>query len=204
MQKEFVPKLNFKIVSSRNFIPLAFQNLSFRSTGDWFNTLKKPRETDNSIGGSKSSLWSGGLSSIPNSNYQFNKPGHIQVAESQPIPTPRASPRTNPPSENHSSSSIIGRIRGLEVKRKNYFKTQEKTGLVRERPRSEPYKLNGFTKEGFDSEVFFMDIYSIFFHKSADELSSQLSSSGSTRPSSKNDEANSSDVAGQQGVSSFA
>ena len=125
-----------------------------RSTGDWFNTLKKPRETDNSIGGSKSSLWSGGLSSIPNSNYQFNKTAPVQVAESQPIPTPRASPRTNPPSENNSSSSIIGRIRGLEVKRKNYFRTQERTDLSRERPRSEPYKLNGFTKEEVDSEVF--------------------------------------------------
>jgi hypothetical protein len=127
---------------------------NFRSTGEWFQTLKKPRETDNSIGGSKSSLWSGGLSSIPNPNYQLNKTGPVQVAESRPVPTPRASPRTNPPSQNNSSSSIIGRIRGLEVKRKNYFRTQERTDLSKERPRSEPYKLNGLTKEEVDSEVF--------------------------------------------------
>lgn len=129
---------------------------NFRSTGDWFHTLKKPRETDNSIGGSKSSLWSGGLSSsIPNSNYQFNKTCPVR-SNPGPIPTPRASPRTNPPSQNNSSSSIIGRIRGLEVKRKNYFKPQERTDFARERPKSEPYKLNGFTKEEVDSRFFLM------------------------------------------------
>ncbi len=158
--KNILMKIENKIrsfVKIFRFTSISFFHIrNFRSTGDWFNTLKKPRETDNSIGGSKSSLWSGGLSSsIPNSNYQFNKTFPVRPVAG-PIPTPRASPRTNPPSQNNSSSSIIGRIRGLEVKRKNYFKPQERTDFARERPKSEPYKLNGFTKEEVDSRFFLM------------------------------------------------
>ncbi|CAG5088807.1 Oidioi.mRNA.OKI2018_I69.PAR.g11978.t1.cds [Oikopleura dioica] len=144
-----------------------FQRIS-RATGDWFSTLKKSRESDNSIGGSKSSLWSGGLaSSIPNPLYHnsLNK-ANSTVPDNYPVPTPRASPRQNPPSAelNSPGASIIGRIRELEVKRKGNFKKEDqkrnqRTNLASERPKSEPYKLNGYSK---------------------------LSSSESTRPSSNN------------------